>query len=148
NIGARSVGAVEDEGVKDYELKEVIGEGAMGTVWSARQSSLNRDVAIKMPKGSAKTQAGRQQFMSEVVVTGQLDHPNIVPIYELGRDASGELFFSMIRVEGRPWNEILENRELSLQENLEIRMKVCDAIRFAHDRGAIHRDIKPQNIMV
>jgi WD40 repeat protein/serine/threonine protein kinase len=148
HIGARDLGAVEDKGTKDYELKEVIGEGAMGTVWSARQSSLNRDVAIKMPKGSAKTQAGRQQFMSEVVVTGQLDHPNIVPIYELGRDASGELFYSMKRVEGRPWNEILENKELNLQENLEILMKVCDAIRFAHDRGVIHRDIKPHNIMV
>ena len=148
NIGARSVGPVEDEGTKDYELKEVIGEGAMGTVWSARQSSLNRDVAIKIPKGSAKTQVGRQQFMSEVVVTGQLDHPNIVPIYELGRDTSGELFYSMKRVEGRPWNEILENKELSLQENLEILMKACDAIRFAHDRGVIHRDIKPHNIMV
>jgi WD40 repeat protein/serine/threonine protein kinase len=148
NIGARALGSVDDDGIKDYELKEVIGEGAMGTVWSARQSSLNRDVAIKMPKGSAKTPAGRQQFMSEVVVTGQLDHPNIVPIYELGRDSSGELFYSMKRVEGRSWNEILDNQELSLQENLEILMKVCDAIRFAHDRGVIHRDIKPHNIMV
>lgn len=149
NIGARAVGPVEDAGEKDYELTEVIGEGAMGVVWSARQSSLNRSVAIKVPKGAAaRTENGRQQFMSEVVVTGQLDHPNIVPIYELGRDAAGELFYSMKRVEGRAWNELLEERVYEQHENLEILMKVCDAIRFAHDRGVIHRDIKPHNVMV
>ena len=149
NIGHRTVGRIEEQGEHDYDLTEVIGEGAMGAVWSARQTSLDRDVAIKMPKGSAaKSEFGRRQFMSEVVVTGQLDHPNIVPIYELGKDSSGGLFYSMKRVEGRAWNELLEERELNQQENLEILMKVCDAIRFAHDRGVIHRDIKPHNVMV
>jgi WD40 repeat protein len=149
NIGSRNVGRVGDTGLKDYELSEVIGEGAMGTVWSARQASLDRDVAIKMPKGAAtRTEMGRRQFMSEVVVTGQLDHPNIVPIYDLGKDSAGQLFYSMKRVDGRPWNELQEQEELTQQENLEILMKVCDAVRFAHDRGVIHRDIKPHNVMV
>lgn len=149
HVGDRSVGPVEDGGEMDYELQEVIGEGAMGSVWSARQTSLDRDVAIKIPKGfAASSSAGRQQFMSEVVVTGQLDHPNIVPIYELGKDASGQLFYSMKRVDGRPWNELLEENARSQAENLEILLKACDAIRFAHDRGVIHRDIKPHNIMV
>ena len=148
-IGKRTVSEVGDPGDKDYELTEVLGEGAMGVIWTARQRSLDRDVAIKKPKGAAaKTEAGRRQFMSEVVVTGQLDHPNIVPIYELGRDASGELFYSMKRVEGRPWNELLDERAFDQHENLEILLKVCDAIRFAHDRGVIHRDIKPHNVMV
>ncbi len=149
HVGDRVVGELHKPGTKDYELSEVIGEGAMGVVWSARQTSLDRHVAIKMPKGAAaNSESGRQQFMSEVVVTGQLDHPNIVPIYDLAKDKNGRLFYSMKRVEGRAWNELLDEGSLSLQANLEILMKVCDAIRFAHDRGVIHRDIKPHNIMV
>lgn len=137
-------GASED----DYELNEVIGEGSMGRVWSARQTSLDRDVAVKVPMAelTGAGSVGESQFISEVVVTGQLEHPNIVPIYELGRDASGVPFYSMKHVKGRPWNEFIEQR--SEQENLEILMKVCDAIAFAHDRNFLHRDIKPHNVMV
>ncbi len=135
--------------VADYKLSEIIGEGAMGTVWSARQSSLDREVAIKMPKsGPGGTEFGRQLFISEVVVTGQLDHPNIVPIYDLARDESGQLFYAMKRVQGRSWDTCMHEKGRTRHDNVEILMKVCDAIRFAHDRHVIHRDIKPQNIMV
>ena len=90
-IGSRTVSRSEDAERPDFELNEVIGEGNMGTVWSARQSSLEREVAVKMPKPYASSQAfGRQLFISEVVVTGQLDHPNIVPIYDLATDQSGQ----------------------------------------------------------
>jgi len=148
-IGTRSLSSADEKRRTDYELSEVIGEGNMGTVWSARQSSLDREVAVKIPKKTASgSTLGREQFISEVVVTGQLDHPNIVPIYDLARDQSGQLFYAMKRVEGRPWNESMHEPGRTRQENLEILMKVCDAIRFAHDRGVIHRDIKPQNIMV
>ncbi|QEG01408.1 Serine/threonine-protein kinase PknB [Stieleria maiorica] len=132
----------------DYELAEVIGEGSMGRVWSARQTSLDRNVAVKVPMAelAGAGSVGESQFISEVVVTGQLEHPNIVPIYELGRDATGIPFYSMKHVQGRPWNEFIgENTD---QENLEILMKVCDAIAFAHDRNFLHRDIKPHNVMV
>jgi WD40 repeat protein len=149
-IGTRSLGSVEEKEKRaDYELSEVIGEGNMGTVWSARQSSLDREVAVKLPKRVAGgSTLGREQFISEVVVTGRLDHPNIVPIYDMGRDESGQLFYAMKRVEGRPWDAVMHEPDRTRQENVEILMKVCDAIRFAHDRGVIHRDIKPQNIMV
>lgn len=149
SIGTRSVAGADDERSADYELKEVIGEGNMGTVWSARQASLDRHIAIKMPKQSAaRSSLGREMFISEVVVTGQLDHPNIVPIYDLARDESGQLFYSMKRVEGRSWDQCMHEADRTRLDNVEILMKVCDAIRFAHDRGVIHRDIKPQNIMV
>ncbi len=148
HIGSRVLGQVSDAGSKDYELTEVIGEGAMGTVWSARQTSLDRQVAVKMPKSASQSEAGQRQFMSEVVVTGQLDHPNIVPIYELARNDAGQLFYAMKRVEGRPWSDLLKENAHTEDENLEILLKVCDAIRFAHDRGVIHRDIKPHNIMI
>ena len=149
-IATRSLGSVDEKDKRaDYELTEVIGEGNMGTVWSARQASLDREVAVKMPKRVAGgSTLGREQFISEVVVTGQLDHPNIVPIYDMGRDESGQLFYAMKRVEGRSWDACMHEEGRTRQDNVEILMKVCDAIRFAHDRGVIHRDIKPQNIMV
>ncbi len=148
-IASRTVGSVDEQKRADYELTDVIGEGNMGTVWSARQASLDREVAVKIPKKSASgSTLGREQFIAEVVVTGQLDHPNIVPIYDLARDETGHLFYSMKRIEGRAWDECMHKPNRTRQDNLEVLMKVCDAIRFAHDRGVIHRDIKPQNIMV
>ncbi len=148
SIGTRQVTPVNDKGGGDYQLNEVIGEGSMGRVWSARQTSLDRNVAVKVPRAElAKTgSVGESQFISEVVVTGKLEHPNIVPIYELGRDTSGVPFYSMKHVQGHPWNELI--REKTERENIEILMKVCDAIAFAHDRDFLHRDIKPHNVMV
>ncbi|MEL6109614.1 MAG: protein kinase, partial [Planctomycetota bacterium] len=132
----------------DYELQSVIGEGSMGQVWSARQNSLDRNVAVKVPRAelAGAGSVGESQFISEVVVTGQLEHPNIVPIYELGRDPAGLPFYSMKHVQGQAWNEIID--EKTEQENLEVLMKVCDAVAFAHDRNFLHRDIKPHNVMV
>ena len=145
-IGPRSVGEVDDKDRADYELMEIIGEGNMGKVYAARQSAIDRVVAVKFPKPLDGGQMTRDQFISEVVVSGQLEHPNIVPIYDLAKDVNGQLFYSMKKVEGQTWNECIADK--TLDENLEILMKVCDAIRFSHARGIIHRDIKPHNIMV
>lgn len=148
SIGTRKVTSANDQHRGDYELQELIGQGSMGMVWSARQSSLDRNVAIKVPRPELASTGslGENQFISEVVVTGKLEHPNIVPIYELGRDANGTPFYSMKHVQGRPWNEII--KEKSEQQNIEILMKVCDAIAFAHARDFLHRDIKPHNVIV
>ncbi|MDZ4817522.1 MAG: protein kinase [Planctomycetota bacterium] len=131
----------------DYELLEVIGEGGVGVVYAARQASIDRTVAIKMLKPSgAISNEQREKFLSEAVVTGDLDHPNIVPIYDLGTNEGGALFYSMKRVQGTPWISVL-NKKL-IPENLEILMKVADAVGFAHSRGVIHRDLKPENVML
>ncbi len=131
----------------DYELLETIGEGGMGVVYAARQASIDRTVAIKMLKADmSRNSDQREKFLSEAVVTGDLDHPNIVPIYDLGANESGALFYSMKRVEGTPWSKVLAGK--SLAENLEILMKVADAVGFAHARGVMHRDIKPENTML
>jgi hypothetical protein len=131
----------------DYELLERIGQGGVGEVFAARQASVDRTVAIKMLKSDSKLDAdSRQKFLSEAVVTGDLDHPNIVPIYDLGADERGALFYSMKRVRGTPWSDCL--RQKTLRENLEILMKVADAIAFAHSRAVVHRDIKPENVML
>ena len=95
----------------DYELLNVIGEGGMGVVYAARQSSIARTVALKMLKGEdSKNAAQREKFISEAVVTGELDHPNIVPIYDLGANNDGALFYSMKRVKGTPWNKVIKEQ--------------------------------------
>ena len=131
----------------DYELIKRLGEGGMGVVHMARQASIDRKVAIKMlkPKG-ARDPKQRGKFLSEAVVTGELDHPNIVPIYDLGVNDVGALFYSMKRVVGTPWDDVVSSK--SLGENLEILMKVADAVGFAHSRGVLHRDLKPENVML
>ena len=131
----------------DYELLNVIGEGGMGVVYAARQSAIARTVAVKMLKQlDAESPEQREKFISEAVVTGELDHPNIVPIYDLGSNDSGALFYSMKRVKGTPWNKII--RDKSLEENLSILLRVADAVAFAHANGVIHRDLKPENTML
>lgn len=131
----------------DYELLDVIGEGGVGVVYEARQASIDRTVAVKMLKpAGAKNADQREKFLSEAVVTGDLDHPNIVPIYDLGTNETGALFYSMKRVQGTPWNKVIGQN--SMVENLEILLKVADAVGFAHARGVIHRDLKPENTML
>jgi len=131
----------------DYELLGVIGEGGMGVVYAARQSAIARTVAVKMLKQSnGQSSEQREKFISEAVVTGELDHPNIVPIYDLGSNDSGALFYSMKRVKGTPWNDEVKTK--SLTENLHILLRVADAVAFAHANGVLHRDLKPENVML
>ena len=131
----------------EYELIKVLGEGGMGIVYDARQTSIDRNVALKMIKGAAATNDKQKaKFLAEVVVTGDLDHPNIVPIYDVGANAQGNLFYSMKKVQGTPWLKVIAKK--SLAENLDILMRTGDAIGFAHARGIVHRDLKPENIML
>jgi hypothetical protein len=88
----------------------------------------------------------RAKFLSEAAVTGELDHPNIVPIHDLGSNEEGQLFYAMKEVRGTSWNEMIH--ENGLQENLEVLMRVADAVAFAHSKGVIHRDLKPENVML
>ncbi len=145
--GATSMVTMSPADAPDYELLNVIGEGGMGVVYAARQSSIARTVALKMLKGEdSKNAAQREKFISEAVVTGELDHPNIVPIYDLGANNDGALFYSMKRVKGTPWNKVIKER--SLDENITILLRAADAVAFAHVNGVIHRDLKPENIML
>lgn len=131
----------------EYELLQVLGQGGMGVVYTARQTSIDRQVAVKMLKSkTAQNQDQRHKFLAEAVVTGELDHPNIVPIYDVGSNNKGALFYSMKKVEGRPWLKTI--RKNSLAENLSILMKVADAVAFAHSRSVVHRDLKPENVMI
>ena len=131
----------------EYELVKVLGEGGMGIVFTAKQRSIDRDVALKMLKPkTARDKDQRAKFLSEAVVTGELDHPNIVPIYDVGASPDQALFYSMKKVQGTPWLDVV--REKSTSENLDILMRTADAVAFAHSRGVIHRDLKPENTML
>ncbi|WP_197169226.1 protein kinase domain-containing protein [Novipirellula galeiformis] len=131
----------------DYELIEVIGQGGEGIVHAARQASIDRTVALKMIRsGLGEAAHARDKFLSEAVVTGDLEHPNIVPIYDLGTTNDGSPFYVMKRIEGTPWSEVIGRK--SLMENLSILMRTADAVALAHSRGVVHRDLKPENIML
>ncbi len=136
----------QPRGNSDYELLERLGQGGMGVVYKARQASIDRHVAVKMVKTDSVSEKQRRSFVSEAVVTGELDHPNIVPIYDLGTDESGALFYSMKQVVGTPWKDAI--RQKSQAENLEILMRVADAVAFGHSRGVVHCDLKPENVML
>src|SRR5262245_26314533 len=131
----------------DYNLLKKLGEGGMGIVYAARQQSIRRVVALKMLKKSGEQESfQREKFLAEAVITGDLEHPNIVPIYDLGRDEGGAIFYAMKHVKGTPWDKLVTKN--SVHENLEILMKVADAIAFAHSRDVVHRDLKPENVMI
>jgi len=131
----------------DYAVIGRLGEGGAGIVHLARQGSVDREVALKMLRDETRYDPEtRSKFVSEAVLTGELEHPNIVPIYDLGSTGGGSLFYSMKRVQGTPWSEVLNMK--SRDDNLEILLKAADAVAFAHARGVIHRDLKPENIML
>jgi len=131
----------------DYQIEELLGEGGMGAVYAARQKSMDRPVAIKVLKPrAARLESSQDAFVSEAVITGKLDHPNIVPIYDVGKQPNDALFYAMKQVEGVEWKERFAENTVS--ENLDVLLRVSDAIAFAHARGIIHRDLKPANIML
>ena len=131
----------------DFEILKLLGEGGMGVVYSARQVSLNRAIALKMIRPEeSRDDRNVSKFLAEAVVTGGLDHPNIVPVYDVGGTPDGKIFYAMKEVAGTSWARVL--RAKSLDENLRILLSVADAVAFAHARGIIHRDLKPENVML
>lgn len=130
-----------------YLPGEVLGAGGMGEVRAAEDTRLHREVAVKTLLLAAP--AARDRFLAEAQVTAQLDHPNIVPVHDLGTDPEGRPFLAMKRVRGRSLRELLAAPDApGLDARLDIFRRVCDAVAFAHARGVLHRDIKSDNVMV
>ena len=143
----RQVGWMPEHGVQlDYQLDEIIGEGGMGVIYAARQTSLGRTIALKRMRVRRRSDQANRHFLGEAAITGRLDHPNIVPIHDLGVDQEGVPFYAMKLISGHTWAERI--RQLSLDENLDILLRVSDAIAYAHANGVVHRDIKPDNVML
>jgi serine/threonine protein kinase/formylglycine-generating enzyme required for sulfatase activity len=146
---------------KRYSIRQEIGRGGMGRVLSARDDDLRRDVAMKVmredlcggPESSSLRSLRLARFLEEAQVTGQLDHPGIVPVHELGVDEQGRVYFTMKLVRGEDLGRVIEHARAGRDGWTETRimgvlLRVCEAMAYAHSKGVIHRDLKPSNIRV
>lgn len=135
--------------IGSYLIRRRLGEGGMGIVYEAEQQTPKRAVAIKIVRGGEFVDEYRVRlFQREAQTLARLKHPAIAAIYEAGRTEDGQHFFVMELVPGVPLTEFARDRGPAKRERLELFRKVCDAINYAHQRGVIHRDLKPTNILV
>ena len=135
------------EKVKQYEILEPIGKGGMGEVFLARDTVLDRKVAIKfLPEEMQKDPKARVRFIREAKSAAALDHPFICKIYETG-EIEGKAYIIMEYVEGKTLREKLEEEVLPVKYSLNITLEISDALEKAHEKGIVHRDLKPSNIM-
>jgi serine/threonine-protein kinase len=155
-VALESLPTIGPEG-EQIEVRQLLGKGGMGMVHLAHQHSIGRDIAVKRLKPDQRCGRNLRRLLTEARLTGSLEHPNIIPVYLLGRDGEGNVFFAMKRIEGTPWRRFFDHPELAEQRadsgealdfHLDVLMQVCNAVHFAHSRGVIHRDIKPENVMV
>jgi TolB-like protein/Flp pilus assembly protein TadD len=132
----------------DYELLEEIGRGGQGVVFRAWQRSLNRTVAVKIIGiGQWATNAHLKRFRREAEAAAKLNHPQIVPIYEVG-ERDGTCYFSMRFVEGGQLDEVVSGGPTPVRQAVELIVKVARTVHYAHEHGILHRDIKPGNILL
>jgi serine/threonine-protein kinase len=138
-------------------VHETLGEGGMGIVHLGHQVTLDRRVAVKTLRKEHLCDENIESLLGEAWLAGSLEHPNVVPIYDLGLDAHGAPLLVMKRIEGDTWSTLLADPETMkrhagavdpLEFNLRVLIQVCNAIHFAHSRDVIHRDLKPDNVMI
>ena len=132
-----------------YEIEKLIGEGGMANVYLAKDTILDREVAVKVLRGDlSNDEKFVRRFQREAQSSSSLSHPNIVEIYDVGED-EGNFYIVMEYIEGKTLKQLIKKRGvLSLPEVMDIMMQLLDALSVAHDACIIHRDIKPQNIMI
>jgi eukaryotic-like serine/threonine-protein kinase len=130
-----------------YEIREEVGRGGMGTVYRAEDTRLRRDVALKVLNQVSDPAGAAERMRKEALILARLEHPGIVPIHDAGALPDGRLFYAMKLVRGKRLDEYCEQPYL-LHDLLRIFQRICEPVAFAHSRGILHRDLKPQNIIV
>ena len=138
-----------------YSFRGVIGMGGMGDVWRVHDRNLNRTVAMKVLRSDrTHTKRTLERFRVEAQVTAQLQHPGIVPIYDIGQLSDERIYFTMKEVSGRSFRQVIRDHSndggapTSTRALVDSLYRVCEAVAYAHARGVVHRDLKPDNIMV
>ena len=144
-----------------YELRGEVARGGQGAILRVWDEDLRRNLAMKVVLGKSEERGDTPhvdsrtlgRFLEEAQVTGQLDHPGIVPVHELGLDDQGRVYFTMKLVKGRTLRDVFdlaheEKEGWTLTRALGVMLKVCEAMSYAHSKGVIHRDLKPSNVMV
>ena len=141
----------------ELEVGGELAKGGMGAVYSARQLPLSRDVVVKMVRPDKKSPKMTAQLLSESKLTGFLEHPNIVPVHQLGKNDQEQPMLVMKRIEGVGWDEIVSGKKpipggkgkvATLEWHVKTLIQVCHAVEYAHSEDIIHRDIKPSNVMI
>ena len=133
--------------IADFELLDQVGQGKFGTVWKAHDTKLDRIVAIKIPRTEQFDQGEMELFLREARAAAQVKHPNIISVHEVGRDAHN-LYIVSEFVEGANLKEWMNVQRLTFREAAVLCSTVADALHAAHEAGVVHRDLKPQNIMM
>lgn len=140
-----------------YEHEHLLGQGGVGEVVRVKDHDIDRTVAVKRLRSDMREAGSVARFVDEIRTIGQLEHPNIVPIHDVGVDEEGQLFFVMKYVEGETLESVIEKlaagdvaylRRYTHERRVEIFLGILEAVHYAHARGIIHRDIKPANVMV
>ena len=145
------------QGKRRFDLVRKLGEGGLGEVIGAEDNDIGRKVALKKLRTEVKSDATLARFVEEIRTVGRLEHPNIIPIHDVGVDEAGDYYFVMKYVDGETLETVIEkltagdadyHRRYTIERRVQLFMGVLEAVAFAHAKGVIHRDIKPANIMV
>lgn len=154
-VGAEAHIVVEDRA--RYEHVNRLGEGGIGEVLGVVDNDIGRKVAVKRLRANVKSPAAALRFAEEVRTVGQLEHPNIIPIHDVGVDEKGDYFFVMKYVDGETLESVIEkliagdkdyHARFGFEHRVQIFSALLEAVAFAHSKGIIHRDIKPANVMI
>ena len=155
-------GAAKQESARRFRIVKPYAKGGLGEIFVAHDEQLDRAVALKRIRPEfVEHESSRARFIGEAEITGRLEHPNIAPVYALGRDRDKRPFYAMRFIDGKPFDQVIEDfhrtyaaggdpgkRQLALRKLLGNVISVCDAVAFAHSRDVLHRDVKPHNVML
>ena len=131
-----------------YQIVKELGKGSMGIVYQAHDPQIDRLVALKVLR--AERVVGEDfvsRFLKEAKAIGRFSHPNVVTVYDVGRD-HGTIYIAMEYLEGKPFNDVIRNGQMSLEQKVDIGLQVAGTLNYAHSKGIVHRDIKPSNIIL